>query len=89
MLRLDNIAPILPVLQTMKAGNNHLGILRGIADVLEDADLSRSIQILEKLAQHGITKDLRPLRDLLYRVTMDQARAKMTADAFHAVWMAS
>ncbi len=90
MIKLVDVQPHVPTLRAMKDHNDHLGILLVLAELLEDSTLLLSLRTLVKLAQpEGITKDLRPLSELLYRVTMEQARAKMTADAFHAVYMAT
>lgn len=90
MITFADVDPHVPTLKSMKDRNDHLGILLVLAELLEDSTLVLSLRSFVKLAApEGITKELQPLRDLLYRVTMEQARARMSADAFRAVYMAT
>ena len=89
MFNLATVSPHLTTIKTMTAANDHDGARQLIANLMEDHTLGGALATLAVLSGPGMPNlNLRALRELLYRATMDRARACMTADAFHAVYMA-
>lgn len=87
MLVYQDVSGLTITLQEKRANNDHIGSLLEIAAHLEDEVLVESLSLLKKLVScEGVTRELRPLRDLLERTTLDSARARMSADAFRAVY---
>lgn len=90
MITLSQVAPKIQAIKAMTEANNHIGAWQLIATLMGNVMLARALGALAVLNGPDMPPlDLRPLRETLYRVTMEQARACMTPAAFEAVYKAT